>query len=117
MSTRAVEKLIGRFVAAFGLDPAVTVHSLPATALTTARERGSDISDLQDFAGHADSGSLHTSYALQAGYEPLIWAAGRVTAHDVEMMKERLTLAGDTRDILAARDSMLQLLGCDPLTA
>ena len=38
MTTRAVEKLIGRYV----------------TALTTARERGSDIIDLQDFAGHAD---------------------------------------------------------------
>jgi len=32
----------------------VTVHSLRVTALTTARERGSDIIDLQDFAGHAD---------------------------------------------------------------
>jgi integrase/recombinase XerD len=31
-----------------------TVHSLRVTALTTARERGSDIIDLQDFAGHAD---------------------------------------------------------------
>ena len=54
MSTRAVEKLIGRYVAALGLDPNVTVHSLGVTALTTARERGSDIIDLQDFAGHAD---------------------------------------------------------------
>ena len=36
------------------LDPHVTVHSLRVTALTTARERGSDIIDLQDFAGHAD---------------------------------------------------------------
>src|SRR5690348_16962833 len=36
------------------LDPNVTVHSLRVTALTTARERGSDIIDLQDFAGHAD---------------------------------------------------------------
>jgi integrase/recombinase XerD len=54
MSTRAVEKLIGRYVEALGLDPNVTVHSLRVTALTTARERGSDIIDLQDFAGHAD---------------------------------------------------------------
>jgi integrase/recombinase XerD len=37
-----------------GLDAGVTVHSLRVTALTTARERGSDIIDLQDFAGHAD---------------------------------------------------------------
>src|SRR4051794_40448613 len=54
MTTRAVEKLIGRYVQALGLDPNVTVHSLRVTALTTARERGSDIIDLQDFAGHAD---------------------------------------------------------------
>jgi integrase/recombinase XerD len=54
MTTRAVEKLIARYVAALGLDPNVTVHSLRVTALTTARERGSDIIDLQDFAGHAD---------------------------------------------------------------
>ncbi len=54
MTTRSVEKLIGRYVAALHLDPNVTVHSLRVTALTTARERGSDIIDLQDFAGHAD---------------------------------------------------------------
>jgi integrase/recombinase XerD len=39
---------------ALGLGPNVTVHSLRVTALTTVRERGSDIIDLQDFAGHAD---------------------------------------------------------------
>jgi integrase/recombinase XerD len=55
MITRAVEKLIGRYVEALDLDPAVTVHSLRVTALTTARERGSDIIDLQEFAGHADT--------------------------------------------------------------
>jgi integrase/recombinase XerD len=54
MTTRAVEKLIGRYVVALSLDPNVTVHSLRVTALTTARERGSDIIDLQDFAGHSD---------------------------------------------------------------
>lgn len=54
MTTRAAEKLVERYVTALGLDPNVTVHSLRVTALTTARERGSDIIDLQDFAGHAD---------------------------------------------------------------
>ena len=38
----------------------VTVHSLRVTALTTARERGSDIIDLQDFAGHADPRTTQT---------------------------------------------------------
>lgn len=54
MTTRAVEKPVGHYVVALGLDPAVTVHSLRVTALTTTRERGSDIIDWQDFAGHAD---------------------------------------------------------------
>lgn len=54
MSSRAVEYLVERYVQKLGLDPAVTVHSLRVTALTTARERGADVVDLQDFAGHAD---------------------------------------------------------------
>ncbi len=54
LTRRSVQLLIGRSVRQLGLDPAVTVHSLRVTALTTARERGSDIIDLQDFAGHAD---------------------------------------------------------------
>ena len=54
LAPRAVQKLIDRYVTALKLDPSVTVHSLRVTALTTARERGSDIIDLQDFAGHAD---------------------------------------------------------------
>jgi integrase/recombinase XerD len=54
LSVRAVEYLVERYARRCGLDPAVTVHSLRVTALTTARERGADIVDLQDFAGHSD---------------------------------------------------------------
>ena len=54
LTTRAVENLVKKYARLIGLDPAVTVHSLRVTALTTARERGADIIDLQDFAGHAD---------------------------------------------------------------
>ncbi len=54
LSTRAVERLVRRYATALKLDPGVTVHSLRVTALTTARERGADIIDLQDFAGHVD---------------------------------------------------------------
>lgn len=54
LTRRAVQHLIYSYVRRLNLDPAVTVHSLRVTALTTARERGSDIIDLQDFAGHAD---------------------------------------------------------------
>jgi integrase/recombinase XerD len=54
LSVRGVEYIVERFVRKLGLDPAVTVHSLRVTALTTSRERGSDVIDLQDFAGHVD---------------------------------------------------------------
>ena len=54
LTRRAVQHLVGRYVEALRLDPAVTVHSLRVTALTTARERGADILDLRDFAGHSD---------------------------------------------------------------
>lgn len=54
LSRRSVEFLVHRYARTLGLDPGITVHSLRVTALTTARERGSDIIDLQDFAGHSD---------------------------------------------------------------
>lgn len=54
LTRRSVQLLVERYVQQLVIDPAVTVHSLRVTALTTARERGSDIIDLQDFAGHAD---------------------------------------------------------------
>ncbi len=54
LTRRAVQYLVARHIRRLGLDPNVTVHSFRVTALTTARERGADIIDLQDFAGHAD---------------------------------------------------------------
>ena len=54
LSVRSVEYMVERYVRTIELDPAVTVHSFRVTALTTARERGADMIDLQDFAGHAD---------------------------------------------------------------
>lgn len=54
LSRRALQYLVKRYASRVGLDPAVTVHSFRVTALTTARERGVDIVDLQEFAGHAD---------------------------------------------------------------
>jgi hypothetical protein len=61
--------------------------------------------------GTADARALHTSYALQAGYEPLIGAIGAVTDEEFGRLYARLGLAGDARDILAARDSLGALLG------
>lgn len=54
LTRRAVQLLVKDYVTRLRLDASVSVHSLRVTALTTARERGSDIIDLQDFAGHAD---------------------------------------------------------------
>ena len=55
---------------------------------------------------------VHTSYAIQAGYESLLHSVGQITASDIEQLETRLITAADTRDVLAARDSMKQLLGC-----
>lgn len=54
LTRRGVQYLVERYARSLGLDPAVSVHSFRVTALTTARERGCEIIDLQDFAGHAD---------------------------------------------------------------
>lgn len=54
LSPRSVQLLVAQYVRALGLDPAVTVHSFRVTALTTARERGCDLVDIQTFAGHSD---------------------------------------------------------------
>jgi hypothetical protein len=58
----------------------------------------------------ANAAAVHASFALQHGCERLMRAAAGTTAHQVEAMKERLALAGDPRDVLAARDSVRPLL-------
>jgi hypothetical protein len=60
--------------------------------------------------GIVDTGSLHTSYALQTGYEPLLLALGPVTVGDIDRLRDRLALAADSRDIRAAGDSLKQIL-------
>jgi hypothetical protein len=62
-------------------------------------------------AGAEDGTAVHTSFALQSGYEPLLRAVGRVTIGDVERLAVRYTLASDVRDVLRARDSLTALLG------
>jgi hypothetical protein len=64
--------------------------------------------------GTAEAAALHTSYALQAGFEPLLRAAGRVTAGDLARVAERHWAAGDARDVLAACDSLARWLGLRP---
>ncbi len=55
--------------------------------------------------------TVATSYALQCGYEPLIRSVGRVNATELDRLRNRFLLTADTRDVLAARDSVKQLLG------
>ncbi len=69
-----------------------------------------------DAPGTADAPSLHTSYALASGYEPLLRSIGSVTTADIERLTQRFTLAGDARDVLNARDSLARLLGLLPFT-
>ncbi len=58
----------------------------------------------------ADATSLHTSYALQSGYEPLLHGIGPVSPRDIERLADRFILTGDARDVLSARDSLARLL-------
>lgn len=58
-----------------------------------------------------ESSALHTSYALQAGYEPLMRTMADVTLVAIEKHAQRATLAGDPRDVLAAKDSLIDLFG------
>jgi hypothetical protein len=69
-------------------------------------------SRMRQVASSAEDGAaVHTSFALQSGYEPLLRAVGRVTIGDVERLAVRYTLTGDVRDVRRARDSLTALLG------
>ena len=65
-------------------------------------------------ADAADAAALHTSYALQSGYESLFRSIGRVTVQDIQRVARAASLAGDARDVRAARDSLTRLLGLRP---
>lgn len=65
--------------------------------------------------GTGDAAAIHTSYALQSGYEQLLKRVGCVTGADIEALRERMSLAGDARDVLKARDSMIKILGIRPI--
>jgi hypothetical protein len=66
---------------------------------------------------NADEGDLHTSYALQCGYEELLRAAWRVTPLDIDRLKSNLLPTSDPRDLLAARNAVKQLFGIFTLEA
>jgi hypothetical protein len=65
--------------------------------------------------GTADATALHTSYALQSGYVPLLKSIGRVTVRDIEqLLPGRFTAVGDARD---PGDSLTHLFGLHPFTS
>lgn len=61
--------------------------------------------------GTQDASALHTSFALQAGYEPLMRRIGGVTIEAIDHEARNPSLTNDPRDVLAARDSVARLLG------
>jgi hypothetical protein len=71
----------------------------------------------QQALGTADITALHTSYALQSGYEELLRGMGRVTELEIRQLAAPSTVAGDPRDLLKARDSVARLLGLRPFEA
>jgi hypothetical protein len=58
-----------------------------------------------------DTSAVHTSYALQNGYESLLRQLDRVTNQEVEILRHLLTPIADVRDVRAARDSLKHVLG------
>ena len=67
--------------------------------------------------GTANTTGVHTSYALQCGYEQLIGQLGTVTERDIEQICQQLASTADARDVLAARDSLQQILGISQVDA
>ncbi len=63
-----------------------------------------------ELAAFQDLGGLHTSYALGLGYEPIIRAVGSVSMREIDGVMKKMTLAGDVRDVLKARDSVMRVL-------
>jgi hypothetical protein len=53
--------------------------------------------------------ALHSQLCLLCSYELLLGRIGHVSVQDIEQMAERFRLAGDARDVVAARDSLLGL--------
>jgi hypothetical protein len=62
-----------------------------------------------------NAAALHTRFAMQSDYERLIVQVGDdVTFHTLERLRRTHAVAGDIRDLIAARDSLTCLLGLWP---
>jgi hypothetical protein len=54
--------------------------------------------------------SIHTSYALQNGYEPLLRTVGTVDPATLLQAKDRMVAVSDPRDVQAAFNSLRHLI-------
>jgi hypothetical protein len=65
-----------------------------------------------------DGDGIHTSYALQEGYEGLLKSIPRATTiDDLVRLSNRFGLKSDPRDVIRARDSITRILGLDAYLA
>lgn len=68
----------------------------------------------RDAPGTPPAAAPHISYALQHGYETLLRVVAPSSIGEVDSLLNRPGMAGDGRDVLAARDSLVLLLGLRP---
>ena len=57
-----------------------------------------------------EAAGIHTSYALQNNYEPLLHTIGVVAPSELAAATERMTGMGDPRDVQAAYHSLRRLI-------
>ena len=68
MDPDAIDRVVRKYVSAFGLDRGYSAHSMRATFITTALENGAQLEDVQKAAGHRDPGT--TKLYDRRGYNP-----------------------------------------------
>jgi integrase/recombinase XerD len=69
MDPDAIDRMLRKHAKAIGLTRGYSAHSMRATFLTTARENGATLDDVQRAAGHSESGTtkLYDREGLQSG--------------------------------------------------
>jgi integrase/recombinase XerD len=68
MDPDAIDRVVRKYAAAFGLDRGYSAHSMRATFITTALENGAQLEDVQKAAGHCDPST--TKLYDRRGYNP-----------------------------------------------
>lgn len=58
-----------------------------------------------------EAAGVHTSYALQHNYEPLLRKVGMVDPAELAKAAERMMGMGDPRDVQAAHHSLRRVIG------